>query len=416
MTNTPLSVKDLNPLDVCIVGSARTAIGGFGGSLSTLTATELGGHAIKGAIASCGKQPGYVEGLVEEVFMGNVLSANLGQAPARQAAHKAGIPDNVPCTTLNKVCSSGMKAIMFGAQSIMLGQRSLVVCGGMESMSNTPYYLPTARHGQRMGNGQMVDGMIHDGLWDFYHNFHMGEAAELCAEEYKIGRPEQDEYAKASYQRAIKAYENNEFQREIVPVEVKSRGQTTLVTKDDEFQKVDFDKIPQLRPAFRKVGGTVTAANASTISDGAAAVVLASAEFAQKHGLPVLAVIRGFDDAEQKPERFTTSPALAIPKALKRAKLDISDVDYFEINEAFAVVSLANMKLLNLDPSRVNIYGGACALGHPLGASGCRIVNTLITVLHNKKANIGCAGICNGGGGASAIVIQRVVDGLHSAL
>jgi len=344
---------------------------------------------------------------VQEVYMGNVISANVGQAPANQASIFAGIPTNVPCTTVNKVCASGMKAIMLGAESIMLGINDIVVAGGMESMSNVPYYLDKARSGYRYGHGTLIDGVIKDGLWDPYSNFHMGNAGELCAREMKFTREEQDAYAIESYKRAAKAWETGAFKDEVVPVEVPAGKEKITVTEDEDYKKVKFDKVPALKPAFTK-DGTITAANASNINDGAAAVILMSAEKAKELGLKPLAKITGFADASQAPEWFTTTPALAIPKALKMAGKDLKEVDFIEINEAFAVVVLANNKILGLDPNKVNINGGGVSIGHPIGSSGARITVTLANILKNKKAKLGVAGICNGGGGASAIVIENL--------
>ncbi|MCX2484369.1 acetyl-CoA C-acyltransferase [Pedobacter sp. MR2016-24] len=389
--------------EVVIVSALRTPIGSFGGSLSTFSATQLGGLAIKAAVEKAGIKPEDVQ----EVYMGNVLSANLGQAPATQAAKYAGLPD-LPATTINKVCASGTKAIMLAAQSIALGESDIIVAGGMESMSNVPFYLDKARTGYRLGHGQLTDGLVKDGLWDVYNDYHMGSAAELCAATCEISRTDQDAYAISSYKRAQAAQENGQFDAEIISVEVKDRkGTTTMVTKDDEPFAVNFDKIPGLKPVFAKEG-TVTAANASTLNDGAAALVLMSADKARELGLKPLARILGYADAQQAPEWFTTSPAKAIPLALKRAGKEIGEVDFFEINEAFAVVSLANNQQLGLSEDIVNINGGAVALGHPLGASGARIVVTLLAVLDQNNGKIGVAGICNGGGGASAIVIEKL--------
>ena len=390
--------------EVVIVAAVRTPIGSFGGSLSSLSATELGGIALKGALDKAGVAPEQVQ----QVIMGNVISANLGQAPARQAARRAGLPDTVECTTVNKVCASGSKAVMYGAQAIMLGQADVVLAGGMESMSNVPYYLDKARFGAKYGNGQMIDGLMKDGLWDPYHDYAMGNAAENTAKEMGFTREQQDEFAIESYTRSAKAAKEGKKKDEIVPVTIESRGKTTVVDDDEEYLKVDFAKLPGLRPAFVKDGGTVTAANASTLNDGAAAVLLMSREKAEELGVTPLARIRGFADAEQAPEWFTTSPALAIPKALKHAGLSAQDVDFYEINEAFSVVSLANNQLLNLEGDKVNVYGGAVSLGHPLGASGARILTTLINVLRNEGGKIGVTGICNGGGGASSIVVEML--------
>jgi acetyl-CoA C-acetyltransferase len=389
--------------EVYIVSMARTPIGSVSGSLSSMTAPELGAIAIKGAV----ERAKITTTDVQELFMGNVLTANVGQAPARQAALKAGLDNSVPCTTLNKVCASGMKAIMLGAQSIMLGDNDIVVAGGMESMSNTPYYLPGSRSGYRLGHNQVVDGIIKDGLWDVYNDYHMGNAAELCASECNISREDQDTFSIESYKRATAATESGKFSVEIVPVEIVSRKGTVVVSEDEDIRKVNYDKVPGLRPVFQK-DGTVTAANASSINDGAAAVVLMSKERAEKMGIKPIAKIRSFADAAQAPEWFTTAPSKALPKALDKAGLKTSDVDYFEINEAFAVVSVANNKEMKLDPTKVIVNGGAVAMGHPIGCSGARIVVTLLSVLQQNKGKIGAAAICNGGGGASAIVVELV--------
>ncbi len=389
---------------VYIVSAVRTPIGSFGGSLSSLTAIQLGSAAIKGAL----KKANVNADQVTEVFMGNVVSANLGQAPARQAAIGAGIGYNVPCTTVNKVCSSGMKAVMFGAQSIMLGHNDVVVAGGMESMSNIPYYVPKARYGYKYGHGQLVDGLMQDGLWEVYNGFPMGNCADNTAREMNLTREMQDEYAITSYKRSANAWESGKFNDEVIPVEVPQRkGDPVVISEDEEYKNVRFDKIPSLRPVFSK-DGTVTAANASTINDGASALILVSEEKVKELGLKPIAVIRGFADAAQDPIWFTTAPSLAIPKAIQRAGISADDVDFYEINEAFSAVALANNKELNLDPEKVNVHGGAVALGHPLGASGARIITTLNGVLTANKGKIGVAGICNGGGGASAIVIEKV--------
>jgi acetyl-CoA C-acetyltransferase len=389
--------------EVVIVSALRTPIGSFGGSLSAFSATQLGGFAIQAAVEQAGIQPEDVQ----EVYMGNVLSASLGQAPATQAAKFAGLPD-VPSTTINKVCASGTKAIMLAAQSIALGQNDIVVAGGMESMSNVPYYLDKARSGYRLGHGQMTDGLVKDGLWDVYNDYHMGSAAELCAATCHISREAQDEFAISSYQRAQEAQSTGRFDQEIIPVSSTDRkGNTSTISKDDEPFTVNFDKIPGLKPVFSK-DGTVTAANASTLNDGAAALVLMSADKAAELGLQPLARILGYADAQQAPEWFTTAPAKAIPLALQRAGKQLHEVDFFEINEAFSVVSLANNQELGLSVDQVNVNGGAVALGHPLGASGARIVVTLINVLNQKNGKIGVAGICNGGGGASALVIESI--------
>jgi acetyl-CoA C-acetyltransferase len=389
--------------EVVIVSALRTPIGSFGGSLAGFTATELGGFAIKAAV----EKAGINSEEVQEVYMGNVLSANIGQAPATQAAKFAGLPD-VPATTINKVCASGTKAIMLAAQSIALGDHDIVVAGGMESMSNVPYYLDKARTGYRLGHGQLTDGLLKDGLWDVYNDYHMGSAAELCAADCGITRQQQDEFAISSYKKAQDAQTGGRFDSEIIPISSTDRkGNITLITKDDEPFAVNFDKIPGLKPVFKKEG-TVTAANASTLNDGAAALVLMSADKAKELEIKPLAKILGYADAQQAPEWFTTAPAKAIPLALEKAGKNISEVDYFEINEAFSVVSLANNQLLNLSADKVNINGGAVAIGHPLGASGARIVVTLIAVLNQNNGKIGVAGICNGGGGASAIVIEKL--------
>ena len=389
--------------EVYIVSAVRTPIGSFGGSLSALSASQLGATAIKAAVERAGINPKQVQ----EVFMGNVLSANVGQAPATQAAKFAGLPD-IPATTINKVCASGTKAIMFAAQSIALGQNDIVIAGGMESMSNVPYYLDKARNGYRLGDGKIIDGLVKDGLWDVYNDYHMGSAAELCATDCNISREEQDAYAIESYKRSQAAQLEGKFKNEIGAVEIKDRtGQISLIENDEEVNAVKFDKIPSLKTVFKK-DGTVTAANASTLNDGAAALVLMSKEKAEELGLKPLARIISYADAQQAPEWFTTTPSKAIPIALERAGIQTSDVDYFEINEAFSVVSLANNKILNLDPSRVNVNGGAVSMGHPLGASGARIVVTLINVLKQNNAKIGVAAICNGGGGASAMVIENL--------
>ena len=390
--------------EVVVVSAVRTPIGSFGGVLAGFTATQLGTQAIKGALARAGVAPREVQ----EVFMGNVLSANLGQAPARQAALYAGLSPNVVCTTVNKVCASGTKAIMFGAQSIMLGINDVVVAGGMESMSNVPYYIEKARFGYKYGDGKLVDGLQKDGLWEVYENYAMGNAADLTAKEYGISRQDQDAYAIESYKRSAAATQAGHFKEEIVPVEVAQRGkEALLITEDEEYKNVKFEKIPTLKPVFSP-DGTVTAANASTINDGAAAVVLMSREKAQELGLKPIARILGFADAEQEPQWFTTAPAQAIPKAIKNAGISPRDVDYYEINEAFSVVALANMRLLNLEANKVNVFGGAVSLGHPLGCSGARIVSTLTNVLGQRGGSIGVAGICNGGGGASALVLERL--------
>ena len=387
---------------IVIVSAVRTPIGSFMGSLSTVPASRLGAAAIKGALDKINLDPN----LVDEVFMGNVVQAGVGQAPARQAALFAGLSNNVACTTVNKVCASGMKAIMFGAQAIMTGDSEIVVAGGMENMSLIPHYVHL-RNGVKFGPTSMQDGMQKDGLVDAYDNNAMGVSADLCASEYKISREEQDAFAIQSYERSAKAWEAGKFDSEIVPVAVPQRkGDPIMVIKDEEFTNVKLDKIPSLNPAFTKEG-TVTAANASSINDGAAAVVLMSEEKAIALGLKPLAYIKSYADAAQEPKWFTTAPAKALPKALSKAGLSIGDVDYFEFNEAFSVVGLANTKILGIENDKVNVNGGAVSLGHPLGCSGARIVVTLINVLHQNNAKIGAAAICNGGGGASAIVIEK---------
>ncbi|PSL30750.1 acetyl-CoA C-acyltransferase [Chitinophaga ginsengisoli] len=387
--------------EVYIVSAVRTPIGSFNGALSAFSATQLGAQVMKAAL----ERVGVPSTAVNEVYMGNVLSANLGQAPANQASIYAGIPTNVPCTTVNKVCASGMKAIMLGAQSIMLGDNDVVVAGGMESMSNVPYYLDKARNGYRLGHGAVTDGIIRDGLWDPYKDFHMGNAAEICATEYKISREEQDAYAIESYKRAAAATENGYYKKEILPVEVPGK-QVVTVAEDEDYKKVNFDKIPTLKPTFQK-DGTITAANASNLNDGAAAVLLVSGEKLKELGLKPLAKIISFADASQAPEWFTTTPVKAITKALEKAKLTAADMDFVEINEAFSCVPIANERDLGLSPDKVNVWGGAVSMGHPIGCSGARIVVTLSSILHQNNARYGVAGICNGGGGASAIIIER---------
>jgi acetyl-CoA C-acetyltransferase len=390
--------------EVFIVSAVRTPIGSWGGSLKDFSATQLGALAIKGALERAKVDPKEVN----DVLMGSVMQANLGQAPARQAAKFAGLPDEVNCTTVNKVCASGMKAIMQGAQSIMLGDAEVVVAGGMESMSNVPFYSPNLRWGNKYGDVKMIDGLAKDGLTDVYHNYAMGNAAEHTAAEMQISREDQDAFAIQSYQRSQASVNGGKFEAEIVPVEIPQRkGDPVVFAKDEEPFNVKFDKIPALNSAFVK-GGSVTAANASTMNDGAAALVLMSREKAEALGIKPLAVIRGYADAEQAPEWFTTSPAKAVPKAVAKAGLKMEDVEYYELNEAFSVVGLANCRLMELKPERVNVNGGAVSLGHPLGASGARIVVTLLHVLQQNNARIGAAGICNGGGGASAIVIERL--------
>jgi acetyl-CoA C-acetyltransferase len=388
--------------EVVIVSMARTPIGSFLGSLSTIPATKLGAIAIKGALDKINLDPN----LVDEVLMGNVVQAGTGQAPARQAAIYAGIPDSVPCTTINKVCASGMKTVMQAAQSIALGDANIIVAGGMENMSLIPHYM-SARSATKFGPATLVDGMQRDGLVDVYDGNAMGVCADACATEYKFSREDQDAFAIQSYKRSTAAWEAGKFDNEVVPVEVpQRRGEPIIVSKDEEYTNVTIDKIPMLRPAFTK-DGTVTAANASTINDGAAAIVLMSKDKAMELGLKPIATIKSYADAAQEPKWFTTAPAKALPKALAKANISIDDVDYFEFNEAFAVVGLANMKILGLNDSNVNVNGGAVSLGHPLGCSGARIIITLLSVLEQNNAKIGAAAICNGGGGASAIVLER---------
>jgi acetyl-CoA C-acetyltransferase len=388
---------------VVIVSAVRTPIGSFMGALSSVPATQLGATAIKGALNKINLD----FNLVDEVIMGNVVQAGNGQAPARQAALAAGLSNNVPCTTINKVCASGMKAVMQGAQAIMAGDAEVVVAGGMENMSLIPHYVHM-RNGVKFGPTTLIDGMQRDGLVDAYDNQAMGTCADLCATEYKISREAQDNFAIQSYERSAKAWEAGKFDSEIVPVEVtQRRGDAIIVSKDEEYTNVKLDKIPALNPVFTK-DGTVTAANASTINDGAAALVLMSEEKAKSLGLTPLAYIKSYADAAQEPKWFTTAPAKALPKALDKAGISISDVDYFEFNEAFSVVGLANAQILGLNEDKINVNGGAVSLGHPLGCSGARIIVTLINVLSQNNAKIGAAAICNGGGGASAIVIERV--------
>jgi acetyl-CoA C-acetyltransferase len=388
--------------EVYILSAVRTPLGSFGGALSSISATQLGATAIKGALAKAGIDAKEVQ----EVFMGNVVSANLGQAPARQAAIFAGIGENVPATTVNKVCASGMKSIALAAQSIMLGLNDVVVAGGMENMSAIPFYMPKARWGNKFGDTTLVDGMTKDGLTDVYNQCAMGVCADATATKFDISREAQDAFSIQSYKRAAEATANGSFANEIVPVEVKGRKGSITVSEDEEYKKVMFEKIPGLRPAFSK-DGTVTAANASTINDGASALILASKEKAEELGLTPIAKIISFADAAQAPEWFTTAPTLAAPIALERAGLTMDDIDFFEINEAFAVVTMAFNQTFGLSEDKVNVFGGAVAVGHPLGASGARIVTTLVNVLHQKGGKYGLAAICNGGGGASAMVIER---------
>ena len=388
---------------VYILSAVRTPMGSFLGGLSSISATKLGSIAIKAAVERSGVSVDHID----EVFMGNVLQAGVGQAPARQAALGAGLGQNVPCTTVNKVCASGMKSIMLGAQSILAGDNHVVVVGGMESMSQTPHYV-SGRNGTKFGNITMLDGITKDGLLDVYSNVPMGNCAELCAKEHNISREDQDAFAIESYRRAAAAWEAGKFNDEIVAVPVPQRkGDPIMISKDEEYTNVFLDNIPSLRPAFDKEG-TITAANASTINDGASALVLASEEMVQKLGLKPLAKIVSYADAAQAPEWFTTAPSIAIPKALEKAGLSTSDVDFWELNEAFSVVGIANTKILGLDPAKVDVNGGAVALGHPLGNSGSRVIVTLLHVLKQNNAKIGGAGICNGGGGASAMIIENI--------
>ena len=390
--------------EVVIVSAVRTPMGSFGGIFSSIPATKLGSYAIKGAIEKCGID----KEIIDEVFMGNVLQANLGQAPARQAAIEAGLSENIPCTTINKVCSSGMKSIMIGTQSILCGDNEVVVVGGMENMSLVPHYLSNSRNGQKLGDFKVLDGLVHDGLTDVYNNKHMGLCAETCAKDMSFSREEQDKFAIESYTRSANAWKENKFKDEIIDVEVPQRkGDNLIINEDEEYKKVIIDKIPNLRPVFSKEG-TITAANASTINDGASALILMSLEKANELNIKPLAKIISYADAAHEPEWFTTAPANAIEHALKKGQIDKSDVDFFELNEAFSVVGLANMKLLDISSDIVNVNGGAVSLGHPLGSSGSRIVVTLINVLKQNRAEIGVAGICNGGGGASAIVIKSM--------
>lgn len=390
--------------EVFIVAAKRTPLGSFGGVFASLSSIELGAVAIQGAIAAAG----ITAEQVEEVFFGNVCSANLGQAPARQAALKAGIPLSVPCTTVNKVCSSGIKTVMLAAQAIMAGQQDIIVAGGMESMSNVPYYVPNARWGSKYGHTQLIDGLAKDGLTDAYDGQAMGVCADATAAKFNISREAQDAYSIRSYQRAGQATEAGWFADEIVPVAIPQRkGDPLQIIEDEEYKRVDFSKIPQLRPAFTK-DGTVTAANASTINDGASAIILASGRKVMELGLKPVARIVSFADAAQEPQWFTTAPTIAAPIALQRAGMGIKDVDYFEVNEAFAVVSMAFGEVMGVADEQMNVFGGAVAIGHPLGASGARILTTLANVLHHKAGTVGMAAICNGGGGASAMIIERV--------
>lgn len=389
--------------EVCIVAAVRTPLGSFGGSLKEFSATRLGAIAIQGALEKIQLDPT----LVTDVYMGSVLQANLGQAPARQAAKFAGLPDSVNCTTVNKVCASGMKAISMGAQAILLGDAEVVIAGGMESMSNVPYYLEQMRWGNKYGNTSLIDGLARDGLTDVYDGLAMGNAAELCASTCGITREDQDIFAIESYRRSQAAWVNGWFDDEIVPVPIpQKKGDPILFSRDEEPFNVKFEKIPELKPAFQK-NGTVTAANASTMNDGAAAVIMMSREKANELGLKPLALIRSYADAEQAPEWFTTSPSLAVPLAVKKAGLSMQEIQFWELNEAFSVVGIENTRRMALDPATVNVHGGAVSIGHPLGCSGARVIVTLINVLKNRNARYGAAGICNGGGGASAVVIEN---------
>ena len=389
--------------EVVIVSAVRTPIGSFGGALSTVSATELGATAIKAAVEKAGVKPEEVN----DVIMGSVLQANLGQAPARQASKFAGLPDGIPATTVNKVCASGMKAIIYGTQEILLGDADVVVAGGMESMSRAPYYVENGRYGYRFGDGKLIDGIGKDGLTNVYDQKAMGVCADLCATEEKISREEQDAFAIESYTRSANAWKEGRFKDEVVPVTVKGRKGDTVVDEDEEFKNVDFGKLKALKPVFTKEG-SVTAGNASTINDGAAALVLMGADKAEALGLKPIAKVLGYADAEQAPEWFTTSPAKAVPVAVKKAGLQMQDIDLVELNEAFSVGGIANTKLRGLDPARVNVNGGAVSLGHPLGCSGARIIVTLVHALKQRGKKYGAAGICNGGGGASALVIEAL--------
>ena len=390
--------------EVVIVSAVRTPMGSFGGSLSSVSATKLAATAIKGAV----EKAGIKSEMVQEVFMGNVLQANIGQAPARQAAKFAGLANDVPCTTVNKVCSSGMKSIMLATQTIKAGDNDIVIAGGMENMSAVPHYLDKGRNGQKLGDMKLIDGLIKDGLTDVYNKVHMGNCAEICAKDMNITREEQDAFAIESYTRSAKSWEEGRFNNEIVPVSVpQRRGEDLIVSEDEEYKNVKMDKIPALRAVFEK-DGTITAANASTLNDGASALIIMSSEKADELGIKPLARIISYADAAQEPEWFTTAPAKALPIALGKANMELSDIDYFELNEAFSVVGLANMKILGLSPDKVNVNGGAVSLGHPLGSSGSRIIVTLINVLKQNGGKVGAAGICNGGGGASAMVIELI--------
>jgi acetyl-CoA C-acetyltransferase len=390
--------------EVFIVGAARTPIGSFQGALASVPATTLGAIAIREALRRAGIPPDQVQ----EVFLGNVLQAALGQAPATQASLNAGIPDNVPASLVNKVCASGMKAVMLGALSIQANDEHVVVAGGMENMSQTPYYLTRARNGYRLGHGELLDGMILDGLWDPYHQYHMGNAAELCARTYHFTREQQDAYARQSYERVAQAYASGWMQPQLIPVEVQEGKNTRVVNEDEEFRRANFEKMPRLKPAFEE-GGTITAANASKINDGAAALVLASEEAIKRLNLQPMARLVSFADAAQAPEWFTTTPIKAMDRALQKAGLKVQDMDFVEINEAFSCVAMVNAREMNIPEEKLNVWGGAVALGHPLGCSGARIVVTLLHILLHHKARYGLAGICNGGGGASAMIIENLM-------
>ena len=390
--------------EVVIVSAVRTPMGSFGGSLASISATKLGGIAIDGALKKINLDPN----LIDEVYMGNVLQANLGQAPARQAAIFANLNENTPCSTINKVCSSGMKSIMLAAQSIICGDNDIVIAGGMENMSAVPHYLNNSRKGTKLGDIKLTDGLVKDGLTDVYNKTHMGNCAEICAREMNFSREDQDNFAIESYKKSTNAWKNEKFNNEIIPVQIPQRkGDPIIISEDEEFRNVNLEKIPKLRPVFEK-DGTITAANASTINDGAAALILMSLEKANELNIKPLAKVKSYADAAHKPEWFTTAPEKAINKALDNANINIDNIDYFELNEAFSVVGLANIKKLNLDKNIVNINGGAVSLGHPLGCSGARIVVTLINVLLQNNGKIGAAGICNGGGGASAIIVELI--------
>ena len=390
--------------EVVIVSAVRTPMGSFGGSLSSVSATKLAATAIKGAV----EKAGIKSEMVQEVFMGNVLQANVGQAPARQAAKFAGLANEVPCTTVNKVCSSGMKSIMLAAQTIKAGDNDIVIAGGMENMSAVPHYFNKGRNGQKLGDMKLIDGLVKDGLTDVYNRVHMGNCAEICAKDMNFTREDQDSFAVESYNRSAKSWEEGRFNDEIVPVSVaQRRGEDLIISEDEEYKNINMDKIPNLRAVFDK-DGTITAANASTINDGASALVIMSSEKAEELKLKPLAKIISYADAAQEPEWFTTAPAKALPIALGKANMELSDIDYFELNEAFSVVGLANMKILGINPHKVNVNGGAVSLGHPLGSSGSRIIVTLINVLKQNGGKTGAAGICNGGGGASAMVIELI--------